>query len=89
MPTSVVRGRRPHDNAINLVKRFDPKHDWPSHEHTCQVSRFGRESPGFLAFLKSPGGRSQSPVISNDLPSKTKIIAVSRPAAWAVGYVFR
>ena len=30
--TSVARGRRPRDNAINLVKRFDTKYDWPSQE---------------------------------------------------------
>ena len=30
--TSVARGRRPRDNAINLMKRYDTKYDLPSQE---------------------------------------------------------
>ena len=49
MRASVVSGRRPRDNAINLVKRFDPKYDWPSQEvSTRSINTFMSYSQNYF-----------------------------------------
>ena len=43
MHTSVVTSRRPRDNTINLVKRFESRHNWPSQKSFIKIHPYVHE----------------------------------------------